>query len=74
VWKNGDTVPHTVTTDTGYVDKINGEFNSLVNTEAPFVMPGSEFTFTFTQVGDYAYHCEPHPWMQGEIEVIENFA
>ena len=74
VWNNGDTVPHTVTTDNGYVDQINGEFNSLANSEAPFVLPGAEFTFTFTKVGTYGYHCEPHPWMQGEVEVIENFA
>lgn len=74
VWKNNDTVPHTVTTDDGYVDRINGKFDSLANEEEPFVMPGGEFTFTFTAVGTYPYHCEPHPWMTGEIEVIENFA
>lgn len=74
VWKNNDTVPHTVTTDDGYVDRINGKFDSLANEEEPFVMPGGEFTFTFTAVGEYPYHCEPHPWMTGKIEVIENFA
>jgi plastocyanin len=74
VWKNTDGVPHTVTTDDGYVDRINGKFDTLANSENPFVMPGEEFSFTFTKVGVYPYHCEPHPWMQGEIEVIENFA
>lgn len=74
VWKNNDGVPHTVTTDDGYIDRINGKFDSLANSEEPFVMPGKEFSFTFTKVGTYPYHCEPHPWMQGEIEVIENFA
>ncbi|MEW5839431.1 plastocyanin/azurin family copper-binding protein [Nitrososphaera sp.] len=74
VWKNNDTVPHTVTTDTGYVDKINGKFESQARAEEPFVMPGKDYTFTFTAVGKYPYHCEPHPWMQGEVEVVENFA
>ena len=74
IWKNNDTVPHTVTTDDGYVDAINGKFDSLAHEEEPFVMPGSEYTFTFTKVGEYPYHCEPHPWMQGKVEVIENFA
>lgn len=74
IWQNTDTVPHTVSTDDGYVDAINGKFDSLASEEEPFVMPGEEFSFIFTKVGDYPYHCEPHPWMQGKVEVIENFA
>ncbi|MEO9294538.1 MAG: plastocyanin/azurin family copper-binding protein [Nitrososphaera sp.] len=76
IWTNTDTVPHTVTSDDGYVDKINGPFNSLAHQDVGggFVMPGTTYTFTFTKTGTYGYHCEPHPWMQGQIEVIENFA
>ncbi len=74
IWTNKDVVPHTVTTDDGYVDIINGKFDSLANEEGGgFVMPGKEFSFTFTKVGDYAYHCEPHPWMKGKIVIVENF-
>jgi plastocyanin len=25
-------------------------------------------------VGEYSYHCEPHPWMTGKVEIVENFA
>lgn len=75
-WTNDDTVPHTVTSDNDYVDKINGRFDSLArqDVDGGFVMPGKSFTFTFTKTGTYNYHCTPHPWMQGQIEVIENFA
>lgn len=77
VWTNNDTVPHTVTTDDGYVDQINGPFDSLQQQEiipGGFLMPGDTFEFVFTEVGEYPYHCEPHPWMQGSVQVIENFA
>lgn len=76
VWENTDTVPHTVTSDDGYVDQINGPFDSLKqeSTQGGFVRAGQTFTFVFTKVGEYAYHCEPHPWMQGMVEVRENFA
>ncbi|MDQ3838537.1 MAG: plastocyanin/azurin family copper-binding protein [Thermoproteota archaeon] len=23
----------------------------------------------FTEAGEYAYHCEPHPWMTGKVTV-----
>jgi plastocyanin len=74
VWKNNDQTPHTVTSDDGYVDQINGKFDSQARPDEPFVMPGKDFTFTFTKVGTYHYHCEPHPWMQGSVEIVENFA
>lgn len=73
VWKNTDGVAHTVTSDDGYVDIINGKFDSL-DTIGLLDKDGGTYEFTFTKVGVYPYHCEPHPWMQGEIEVIENFA
>jgi plastocyanin len=74
IWENTDVVPHTVTTDNGYKDQINGEFNTLTQVEGGFILGGQTFEFVFTKVGNYAYHCEPHPWMQGSIEVVENFA
>jgi plastocyanin len=74
VWENKDTVPHTVTTDNGYKDQINGDFDTLKIVEGGFVMPGETFEFVFTKVGEYPYHCEPHPWMQGTVVVVENFA
>ena len=73
VWTNNDVTGHTVTTDDGSTDLINGAFDS-VQQLGSVIMPGQTFEFTFTQVGQYAYHCEPHPHMQGSIEIVENFA
>jgi len=73
VWTNNDVTGHTVTTDDGYVDLINGEFNSIEQLGA-ILLPGETFEFTFTQVGEYPYHCEPHPWMQASVEIVESFA
>jgi plastocyanin len=73
VWTNSDVTGHTVTTDDGYVDIINGDFDSTQQLGA-IIMPGETFEFTFTQVGEYPYHCEPHPHMQGIVEIVESFA
>ena len=73
VWTNNDITGHTVTTDDGYVDLINGEFDSIDQLGA-ILLPGETFEFTFTQVGEYPYHCEPHPWMQASVEIVESFA
>ena len=72
VWTNTDVTGHTVTTDNGYVDKINGDFDSLK--QGGIIPPGETFEFTFTEVGEYPYHCEPHPHMQGVVDIVENFA
>jgi plastocyanin len=70
-------VPHTVTSDDGFVDQISGPFDSLQQQEqvpGGFLTESSIFEFTFTKVGEYLYHCEPHPWMKGKIKIVENFA
>lgn len=76
-WTNHDSVPHTVTSDDPqYTDKINGPFDSLQqqdNIPGGFLLPGKTFEFTFTAEGTYAYHCSPHPWMQGKVEIVPNF-
>lgn len=46
-WPNNDAVTHTVTADAGAFDSGNIE-------------GGKEFSFRFTQSGEYKYHCEIH--------------
>jgi plastocyanin len=46
-WPNEDAVTHTVTADNGAFDSGNIE-------------GGKEFSFRFTQSGEYPYHCEIH--------------
>lgn len=55
-WINCDEVAHTSTAD-------GGEWAS------PLLAPGDAFTQTFAAPGDFAYHCEPHPFMRGRVIV-----
>ncbi|MDQ3902854.1 MAG: plastocyanin/azurin family copper-binding protein [Thermoproteota archaeon] len=69
VWKNSDSVPHSVTSDTDYKDKISGPFNSIAKTG--LIPPQQSYEFTFTAEGEYHYHCEPHPWMQAVVKIAK---
>ena len=67
VWKNSDSVAHSVTSDTDYKDKVSGPFNSIAKTG--LIPPQQSYEFTFTAEGEYHYHCEPHPWMQAVVKI-----
>ncbi len=69
IWTNNDEVPHSVTSDNGYMDRVNGKFDSLAT--VGLIMPGNSFNFTFTEPGEYPYHCEPHPWMRGKVTIAQ---
>lgn len=56
IWRNAETVAHTVTADTG-------------SFESPLIDPGKEWSRRFTRPGTYIYHCTPHPFMKAEIRV-----
>ena len=72
VWTNDDVTAHTVSTDNDYVDPINGEFDSLAS--IGLIPPKGTYEFTFTEDGEYLYHCEPHPWMTGKVTINKNFS
>ena len=75
VWTNTDITGHTVTTDDGYTDLISGVFDSAERLRlGAILMPGETFEFTFTQVGEYPYRCDPHPHMQAVVEIVEELA
>lgn len=61
MWVNNDKVEHEVVSD-------NGAFDSGV------LSPGASFNYTFTQAGDYPYHCSIHPSMTGIIVVSSSSA
>lgn len=48
-WTNRDSVAHTVTSDA-----------SASPLDSPMIGPGESWSFTFTQAGNYLYHCTPH--------------
>src|SRR5215204_391220 len=37
----------------------------------PLLAKGERYSFTFTEVDSYPYHCAPHPDMKGTVVVTE---
>ena len=64
IWKNMDDVAHTVTPDHRASDAYSGDFGSI-----GVIKPGESFEFLFTEAQEISYHCEPHPWMTGNISI-----
>ena len=64
IWKNLDDTPHTVTPDHRASDSYSGDFGS-----SGVVKPGENYEFLFTEPQEIHYHCDPHPWMTGSINV-----
>ena len=56
VWTNQGQVVHTVTAEDGSFE--SGE-----------IQPGERRSITFSRPGTYSYHCTPHPFMKGVVEV-----
>ena len=76
VWQNIDETPHTVTPDSHDKDEItdpySGQFGSI-----GVIMPGENYEFLFTDAPPNGakvidYHCDPHPWMIGTIEITKS--
>jgi len=65
IWTNTGDIGHTVTPDKPFKDLYSGDFGS-----PGVVLPGKTYQFLFTQDATITYHCEPHPWMTGEIDVV----
>ena len=61
-WSNDDTAAHTITSGTP-ADGPDGTFDSSL------VMPGTTFSYTFEDAGEYTYFCVVHPWMEGTVTV-----
>jgi len=57
IWTNQDSAGHTVTSD-------NGRFTS-----SSLLLRGNTYQHTFTEKGEFTYHCSPHPFMKGKIIV-----
>ena len=61
-WTNQDDVGHDVSSDS---DSDKRGLNS------PLLAKGEAYSFTFEEVGTYTYHCRPHPYMTGSVQVVE---
>lgn len=58
-WVNKDMMGHEMVFDT--TDLGSGPF-----------YPGEKWSHRFTTVGEYPYHCKPHPWMKGMVIVSDS--
>lgn len=56
-WTNSDPAQHEVASD-------NGTFDSGI------MNPNDQFTYSFSQPGNYSYYCKIHPYMFGMIQVM----
>ena len=66
IWTNSDDTPHTVTPDHRHTDSYSGDFGS-----PGVVKPGETYEFLFTESHVIEYHCQPHPWMTGTLEITK---
>jgi plastocyanin len=60
-WENTDQILHTATA--GTPDAPSGAF------DGPLDGAGSSFSHTFEEAGTFAFFCERHPHMRGEVVV-----
>ena len=65
-WTNSDDVAHTVTADHRATDSYSGDFGS-----DGVVLPGETYEFLFTEDHEIGYHCNPHPWMTGQLIITK---
>lgn len=55
-WTNQDSVRHNVAFDSGAV-------------KGPLLAKGETYSYTFDEIGTFAYHCSPHPNMRARVIV-----
>jgi amicyanin len=70
-WTNQDTIKHNVILDNTAsgapsLDEVKPDVFA-----GPLLAKGESYSFTFTEVTANAYHCSPHPYMKGVVNVIE---
>lgn len=63
-WTNEDSMGHNVVAS-------DSSSTGGLPMNAPLLNQGETFSFTFNEVGTFAYHCAPHPFMRGAVEVTE---
>ena len=62
-WTNEDSRSHIVASDP---HPIHTDLSAL---ESDNLSPGERYTFTFTEKGEFTYHCHLHPGVKGAVIV-----
>jgi plastocyanin len=60
-WTNRDSLQHDISPD-----NPSDEFK-----QSELLNRGETYSVTFNTVGTFTYHCTPHPFMMGSVEVVE---
>jgi len=60
-WTNRDSMQHDISPD-----NPTDEFK-----KSELLSDGESYSVTFNTTGTYTYHCTPHPFMKGTVEVTE---
>lgn len=61
-WTNNDIAKHNVVVDDG---------QPAGGPSGPLFGKNETYQFTFANAGTFNYHCSPHPYMKGVVEVTE---
>jgi plastocyanin len=71
VWKNRDSVDHTVTRCDLANCPVGPGSGADNGPDSPFIGPGGRYVFVFNAPGSYVYYCEFHGYaaMHGKIKV-----
>jgi plastocyanin len=73
-WINNDTSLSSIIADNqdnpSFFAATNGQPSSQGSRLPNLLRPGESFEYTFTKVGYFGYHSEPHPWMRGWVLVL----
>lgn len=67
--KKGTTV--TWTNEDGVKHDIRPDSESEAFQGSELLDRGESYSFTFNEVGTFTYHCTPHSYMTGTVEVVE---
>jgi plastocyanin len=69
-WINEDDMEHNAMRD--HDENIPHDDIEVAGFNGPLLAKGESWSYTFeTESGQIGYHCAPHPFMKGQIEVVE---
>jgi len=68
-WVNDDTIFHTVTYRPFHGGETGKLFDSGLSGHTALTTKGKNFSYTFTEKGQYPYFCQLHPTMVGKVNV-----
>ncbi|MFZ2454911.1 MAG: plastocyanin/azurin family copper-binding protein [Candidatus Altiarchaeia archaeon] len=69
-WVNNDSSEHQIISDMGYAGKSGGFSRQIADLKSSRMYKGSTYSYRFQRVGNYTYHCNIYPQLEGSIQVL----